>query len=1051
MAKFQFKTPEGSIFEFDAPDQSSALEAFQRNVPQGAAPAAAPVQSAPAQSPVVTDDFDPMRDLPLPYTPDLPPDPRTFYAPTQQTRAPEASPDNDRQAIEQGLAHAPGAIVGAPAGILDSTYGGFARIMDMLVEGDQSGRYANPTAWRDNVPFLNGLPTSEEINREIADPLYEGLSGNQVLQPDEMTGAQRALQTGAEFAGSAVVPSSILANPATRTFAQSLPNMGKTLGEVFTRPYLPGPRQATVLGDTFAAAGAGAVYENYQDSDLRNAAESVPYVGPALATAGDIAAGLVGGVGANAVHAAVPAVARQGVSAAKTIGRLGSPELDTNFQNPDGSYVKARDLELAARLVQGEGDPSLAEPYSTPREGMAQDPGAAAERILAQKATLAPYADTDQMATAGLASNDIGLIGQEQALRQSPKMRNAFIQRDQKVRQAAVDTVKSLAPEGSTGRQFTDTIDQQHAANLDKAEQSVASVRGELADVEQQRVQLGAELEAARDGKVPASQRLDRVIVDETLLPMQGKSSQMYAAADPTGQSMISSDPLLNAAETVYRSLGDLNSPAKVIPAGLLQRIQGTAGEVTPASTANTGLLDASGAPITRSNAATQAPNEVSVRSIVDALPELATTEERARRAGNYQLADNIRALRRSMDQALDDAATSGNQEAATAIAARQNYSETVGATFGGGPGDPARKLRKDFNLDRFGRSTTPPSGMAERFLQPGQPEKVASLRRIIDAAPDKELATRHISDWLAADLASSGGVIRTDGSINGAAVRKWADKWGGEALDIAPEFRKEIDNLAARADKAEFDGGVLAQQLRTAQEDLAETKAARGAIGRVLGRNPTKAVASLFDSRDPEAALADLAARIEGNESAQKGLKAAVVEFLIERATTSAIEGTSAGSNPLSFAKLDEILGRYEDALAGSVFSPDEMNALRAAHQFLAPIRNLNTAAVAGSQTAPLTRLYDEARIPISMALRLRYGLLKGGGIASVIDNAVALLPNGQGNADRLIARMYFDPDLAAHLLTRDVSRVGSPAWNRKLIALLTAGESLGVSGEEE
>jgi hypothetical protein len=41
MPVFQFKTPEGSIFEFDAPDQASALDAFHRNVrpaPQKSAP-----------------------------------------------------------------------------------------------------------------------------------------------------------------------------------------------------------------------------------------------------------------------------------------------------------------------------------------------------------------------------------------------------------------------------------------------------------------------------------------------------------------------------------------------------------------------------------------------------------------------------------------------------------------------------------------------------------------------------------------------------------------------------------------------------------------------------------------------------------------------------------------------------------------------------------------------------------------------------------------------------------------------------------------------------
>jgi hypothetical protein len=39
---------------------------------------------------------------------------------------------------------------------------------------------------------------------------------------------------------------------------------------------------------------------------------------------------------------------------------------------------------------------------------------------------------------------------------------------------------------------------------------------------------------------------------------------------------------------------------------------------------------------------------------------------------------------------------------------------------------------------------------------------------------------------------------------------------------------------------------------------------------------------------------------------------------------------------------------------------------------------------------------------------------------------------------ANRLVARMMFDPELAGHLLTREVKEVGSPAWNSKLATLL-------------
>jgi len=44
---------------------------------------------------------------------------------------------------------------------------------------------------------------------------------------------------------------------------------------------------------------------------------------------------------------------------------------------------------------------------------------------------------------------------------------------------------------------------------------------------------------------------------------------------------------------------------------------------------------------------------------------------------------------------------------------------------------------------------------------------------------------------------------------------------------------------------------------------------------------------------------------------------------------------------------------------------------------------------------------------------------------------------------AERLVFRMLLDPELAAHLLTRKVEEVGSPAWNAKLAKLLRRVEA--------
>jgi hypothetical protein len=48
------------------------------------------------------------------------------------------------------------------------------------------------------------------------------------------------------------------------------------------------------------------------------------------------------------------------------------------------------------------------------------------------------------------------------------------------------------------------------------------------------------------------------------------------------------------------------------------------------------------------------------------------------------------------------------------------------------------------------------------------------------------------------------------------------------------------------------------------------------------------------------------------------------------------------------------------------------------------------------------------------------------------------------------LVEQIYFDPDLAVHLMKRKVADVGSPAWNAKLTRLLALGVAARESVEE-
>jgi hypothetical protein len=95
----------------------------------------------------------------------------------------------------------------------------------------------------------------------------------------------------------------------------------------------------------------------------------------------------------------------------------------------------------------------------------------------------------------------------------------------------------------------------------------------------------------------------------------------------------------------------------------------------------------------------------------------------------------------------------------------------------------------------------------------------------------------------------------------------------------------------------------------------------------------------------------------------------------------------------------------------------------------------------VVGSQTSANDRLWEQVAKPVEVALKLRYGVLKGGGLMRTLGLWRQMMPNGDKAAMELIERMWFDPELAQHLLTRNVEQIGSARYNAKLIRLLSYG----------
>jgi hypothetical protein len=221
---------------------------------------------------------------------------------------------------------------------------------------------------------------------------------------------------------------------------------------------------------------------------------------------------------------------------------------------------------------------------------------------------------------------------------------------------------------------------------------------------------------------------------------------------------------------------------------------------------------------------------------------------------------------------------------------------------------------------------------------------------------------------------------------------------------------------------------------------------------------DPEKTIARVMDDKYSSGTkLRELIDLTAGDEAARTGLKAAVRDYLVEKATNTGSTALLAGDNrgPVSLAKLSKIFNEHANELA-AIFSPDEMNTLRAGHKAL-DLTNINSLRISkGSNTVENKNIIDHLRnSPIGKgiegALRVKYGMLKTGGLIATGRRLAEGI--GQGDADdamRLIERAAYDPKLMALLLGKEL-KVASPRWNARLNLLLGATEGAREAYDED
>lgn len=1014
MGRYEVTGPDGSRYEIDAPDDNALNEAVehlfgQPGNGQGAAPSAAPTD-------------DPMAPASYPQpAPTPPPEPPGFMDRIGQNLRFGA------QAVGEGAANVLGFPVDAATALV-----------------------VNPTIYAKNKLFggdtpmltepLGGSAGLKKGVRELAD------AAGGAVDPDNLGFKERATFEGISGATSALTGGAGLVKEGTRRVTEET---GKRLPKILDtaiKPYIDDAAGALTrdvaggVGSGFGLAGAHQIPD-----DIRGIG------GGTVGTIADIMGSLAGGIGGMGALDFGKATATQLKSiAGAPFGAGLAKEIPLA---PDGDWrpYSKRSADMAAEVYQNS----------------ATNPDAVPEFLARNRADLEPTLG-ERLPTSGAMAEDPGIVALER--RMATANPNPMIRRDQALNAATRDAVDSVAPQGADTANLVNAAkaeaerlrggaQQQADAQIADRQARVDTVRGRAENVGGIRREDAAPLAPyqSADAAANASRRLDEALVDQTYIPDRAAKNRLYDAVDPQRTEMVDAQPMIDAAGKVRQQINELGPQGQQLPGEFVQRIERLAPDVR---TEASGVLGPDGQPLTR-EVNRGGDGRAAVGDIVDLQKYTGKAREDARAAGNFDLADNIGALRKGGQEAV-----AGSPSAA---AADTNYRENFAPKYRAGPGDEMARFTKDIDRDPT-RSTTPPTETAGRFLS--GPEKIASLRRVLDSSPAGEAGNAAVRDYLLSDLATSGVLDQKTGSIRPDRLRAWRNQWGSN-LEAAPGFAREVDDMIARAQKGERISGGLANQVKKAEEQLRETaKSAgrdvaevdarinKGALGMVMDADPDKTVAAIMSDTNKSARrLAELVDLTRNDEQARAGLKAAVRDYLVDKSTTTATEKLPAGDSrgPLSFAKVQKLFNEHEAQLA-QVFSPEEMNSLRVVHKAL-EVQNLERVRIrSGSDTVEkLAQGNFEKFIesPTGKAfeavLRLKYGMLKGGGIVAMGRRYMAGLTPEDGNrAVQLLERAAFDPDLAMLLATRKIPP-GSPQYNRLIQNALAGAAGARAATEDD
>lgn len=859
--------------------------------------------------------------------------------------------------------------------------------------------------------------------------------------------------------GGALARTALKAAPGTITHSMSRPYRD-ALDNAAT---MPGPVRAEIeaakplLTDAASGAGAGAMLtesqKHFPDSPIA-----------------DMAATMLGGMGG----ASAATLGRAPATAARNIYERWMPAKGATPDPVTGLLPTVRTTNQAARFVQSR----------------TSDPDAAAVRI--RQRTQEARERGEPVPTSGVASDDIGLIMGERGER----LRNSkpFQERDQELRHTAEAQVTSLRDPDADPLAPVRRVDQDVAAQRERAQLPVQQARGELEQAQAASAQRITEAEARREAQMAIRQ-------EEITRQQSGVSAAEEAERNLGGMIAARRTGATSASERVDEAVGTAKQADEARKAGIYREAEslGRSTRIDPTGLADDarairdGISDLAGqdpalnnimrdldrlSPVPTKDVPEPEIAEITVTDLIAMRPRLSRAREAASQHMRGDVVERLDEINASIKGSLDHLAEQGDAAALKWQEAEANFRDDFAPKYREGVGR---------QLDRAERSGsgTAASAVAGKFLHPlgGGKEAAEDLNRILRNASSEAEGQAAARDYVLADMAK---VVGADGSINAARLRTWiADRTGmfqampnlkaeaekvlrdvvnrrnattdlqrelesaiGARRNTDATMRKEIAAIKADSRLTEKQKASRVAEMERQAADV-EADIQKSATALLLGADPIEAAKRVFSRGQfkGEEAMREIVGKLKGDKQALAGWKRAVTEHLIDRVTTTNTSMAVGADGPISIAGLKKFFDANDRALV-AVYSPPEMHALRRAHKILEPLGNLQRQGTSGSYTVENKMLWNSVEAGL---LAVTGNAITTGMVMKRIRTFLRFLPNPEAQVQHLIERLYFDPELAQHLLTRNVKDIGKTEWNGKLMRLLAVGEGAREINDED